>query len=104
MPAPFATGVVHDQARRIAALGHECHLVGAVVPTRRLGWTRLSAVDPAFGLAAAAATPASDRGFPRAVLVTADEVTLVPEGGDPSRLVVDDAGREGRRHRGDRPR
>ena len=79
-------------------------LVGAVVPTRRLGWTRLSAVDPAFGPAAAAATPASDRGFSRGVLVTADEVTLVREGGDLARLVVDDADRGRRRSPGDRTR
>ena len=67
-------------------------LAAAVVPMRRLGWTRLSLVDPAFGPAAAAASLAQDRGFPRPVLITADEVTLVPEGGNPARLLLRDAG------------
>ncbi len=66
-------------------------LVTAAVPMRRLGWTRLSLIDPAFVPAAAAASLAADRGFPRPLLLTADEVTLVPEGGDPSRLVLRDA-------------
>lgn len=56
-------------------------LGAAVVPMRRRGWTRLSLIDPAFGPAAAAATPAVDRGFTRPLLVTAEELTLVPEGG-----------------------
>jgi len=67
-------------------------LLAAAVPMRRLGWTRLSLVDPAFALAAAAASLAADRGFARPLLVTADEVTMVPEGGDPQRLVLRDAG------------
>ena len=71
-------------------------LVGAAVPTRRLGWTRLTLVDPAFAPAVAAATPAADRGFPRPLLLTADELTLVPAGGNPSRLVLsDDDARQG---------
>ncbi len=53
----------------------------AVVPMRRRGWTKLALIDPAFGPAAAAATTGEDRGFPRPLLVTADELTLVPEGG-----------------------
>lgn len=52
-------------------------MAGVVVPMRRRGWTRLRLVDPAFGPAAAAATEAVDRGFPRALLVTADEVSEV---------------------------
>ena len=59
-------------------------MTGAVVPMLRRGWTRLSLVDPAFGPAAAAATAAAERGFPRPLLVTADELTQVPEGGDPA--------------------
>ena len=43
----------------------------------RRGWTRLGLVDPAFGPAAAAATAPDDRGFPRPLLVTADEVSMV---------------------------
>jgi hypothetical protein len=67
-------------------------LVAAAVPMRRLGWTRLALIDPAFAPAAAAASLAADRGFARPLLVTADEVTMVPEGGDPQGLVLRDAG------------
>jgi len=56
-------------------------LGAAVVPMRTRGWTRLSLIDPAFGPAAAAATPAAERGFTRPLLITAEELTLVPEGG-----------------------
>ena len=47
-------------------------------------------IDPAFGPAAAAATPAEQRGFARPLLLTADELTLVPEGGRPERIVLRD--------------
>ncbi len=60
------------------ALSHaQGGMAGVVVPMRRRGWTRLRLVDPAFGPAAAAATAAPDRGFARALLVTADEVSEV---------------------------
>lgn len=55
---------------------------------RRRGWTDLSLIDPAFGPAAAAATDPVDRGFPRPILITADEVTVVPEGGRPEDVVL----------------
>jgi hypothetical protein len=64
-------------------------LGAAVVPMRRRGWTRLSLIDPAFGPAAAAATEAAERGFARPLLLTADEVTLVPEGGSPARHALE---------------
>jgi hypothetical protein len=65
-----------------AALAAEAGGLGAaVVPMRRRGWTRLALIDPAFGPAAAAATALEDRGFLRPLLVTADELALVPEGG-----------------------
>ena len=63
----------------------------AVVPMRRRGWTRLAMIDPAFGPAAAAATPAAERGFPRPLLVTPEELTLAPEGGRPEEIVLRDA-------------
>ena len=63
-------------------------MAAAVVPMRRRGWTRLALIDPAFGLAAAAATPSQDRGFPRPLLVTADELALAAEGGRPEELVL----------------
>ena len=66
-------------------------LGAAVVPMRRRGWTRLAMIDPAFGPAAAAATPETERGFTRPLLVTADELALVPEGGRPDLVLRDPA-------------
>ena len=58
--------------------------MGAVVaPMRRRGWTKLALIDPAFGPAAAAATAAYERGFSRPLLVTAEELALAAEGGNP---------------------
>ena len=65
-------------------------LGAAVVPMLRRGWTRLALIDPAFGPAAAAATPAAERGFRRPLLITADELALVPEGGRPEQIVLRD--------------
>jgi len=65
-------------------------MAAAVVPMRRRGWTRLAMIDPAFGPAAAAATDAADRGFPRPLLVTPDEITLVAPGGRPHHLALRD--------------
>lgn len=62
----------------------------AAVPMRRRGWLDLGGIDPAFASAAAAATPAAERGFDRAVLVTADEVVLAPAGGQPAEIVLRD--------------
>ncbi|MDQ3611311.1 MAG: hypothetical protein M4D85_06850 [Actinomycetota bacterium] len=74
-----------------AALAQQDNGLGAaVVPMLRRGWTRLAHIDPAFGPAAAAATPAEQRGFARPLLLTADELTLVPEGGRPERIVLRD--------------
>ncbi|MCW2667463.1 MAG: hypothetical protein JWN57_2425 [Frankiales bacterium] len=58
-------------------------LGAAVVPMRRRGWTQLALIDPAFGPAAARATSPAERGFDRPLLITADEVTQVPDGGRP---------------------
>jgi hypothetical protein len=52
------------------------------VPMRHRGWLDLSRVDPAFSAAAARLTPPEERGFSRPLLVTREEVALVPEGGD----------------------
>jgi hypothetical protein len=74
-----------------AALAADAGGLGAaVVPMRRRGWTRLALIDPAFGPAAAAATPAPERGFRRPLLVTPDELTLVAEGGRPEEIVLRD--------------
>ena len=65
-------------------------MAGVVVPMRRRGWTRLSLIDPAFGPAAAAATEPAERGFDRPLLLTADELTVVSEGGRPQVIVLRD--------------
>lgn len=75
-----------------AALAKDAGGLGAaVVPMRQRGWTQLAMIDPAFGPAAAAATPARDRGFVRPLLLTADELALVPDGGRPHTIVLRDA-------------
>ena len=61
----------------------------AVVPIRSRGWTELTLIDPAFGLAAAAATEVPDRGFARPLLVTPHELTLATAG-RPEELVLRD--------------
>jgi hypothetical protein len=88
-----AVTLLGSHALRVALAQDAGGLVTAAVPMRRLGWTRLSIVDPAFAPAAAAASLAVDRGFPRPLLLTADEVALAPEGGDPSRLLLRDVDR-----------
>lgn len=60
------------------------------VPMRERGWLDLRAIDPAFAPAAAAATSPEQRGFPRPVLVTADEVSLMPASATAARLVLRD--------------
>ena len=65
-------------------------LRAAAVPMRTRGWLDLSRIDPAFTVAAAAATAEPERGFPRPLLLTADEVTLVPSGGRPAEIVLRD--------------
>lgn len=74
-----------------AALAEAAHgMAAAVVPMRSRGWTRLSQIDPAFGPAAAAATSAPERGFTRPLLLTADELTIVADGGRPTEIVLRD--------------
>ena len=76
-----AVTLLGSRSLRSALAADAGGLGAAVVPMRRRGWTRLAMIDPAFGPAAAAATPAAERGFVRPLLVTADELTLVPTGG-----------------------
>ncbi len=73
---------------RVALARESGGMASAVVPMRRRGWTRLALVDAAFGPAAAAATDPSERGFPRPLLITADEVAVVAAGGDPEVLAL----------------
>lgn len=62
----------------------------AAVPMRRRGWVGLGIIDPAFAAAAAAATDAAERGFPRPVMITVDEVVLPVDGGQPASVVLRD--------------
>lgn len=62
----------------------------AAVPMRRRGWLDLTRIDPSFTAAAAAATAPEERGFPRPVLLTVDEVCLAPSGGRPAEIVLRD--------------
>lgn len=49
------------------------------VPDRTRGWFDLAHIDPAYAAAAWSVTDLRDRGFRRPVLVTRDEVALVPD-------------------------
>ena len=71
-----------SRAYRVALLDGQ-GMRSAAIPMRTRGWLDLGRVDPAFAVSAAALTDPDERGFPRPVLVTADEVTLVRLGGDP---------------------
>jgi hypothetical protein len=75
----FRTALVDGQGMRSAA-----------VPMRTRGWLDLGRLDPAFALSASLLTEPDDRGFPRPVLITADEVTVVRAGGDPVRQSLAD--------------
>jgi hypothetical protein len=65
-------------------------LRAAVVPMRSRGWLDPTRIDPAFSQAAAVLTSPSERGFPRPVLLTVDEVTVVPAGGRPAEIALRD--------------
>ncbi len=60
------------------------------VPMRSRGWLDLARIDPAFALAAAALTGPEDRGFPRPLLVTRDEVVMARDGGHPAEFALRD--------------
>ena len=83
-----AVTLLGSRALRRALADAAGGLAPVVVPMRRRGWTRLRVVDPAFGPAAAAATAAEERGFPRPLLVTTDEVAMVAGGGRPETTAV----------------
>jgi hypothetical protein len=75
---------------RAALAKHDGGLGQVVAPMRTRGWTHLALVDAAFAPAAWEATDAADRGFPRPLLVTRDEVVLAQPGGDPMDLILRD--------------
>lgn len=75
---------------RGALAGDQGGMRAIAVPMRTRGWLDLRGIDPAFSLAAAALTDPADRGFERPLLLTADEVALVPAGGRPAEVVLRD--------------
>lgn len=79
---------------RAAIAGEAGGMRPVVVPMRTRGWADISRIDPAFGPAAAAATDAVDRGFPRPLLVTPDELAMVRAGGDMTLAIADPAPEE----------
>ena len=62
--------------RRHLAAGDGSGMRAIAVPMRRRGWYDLKRIDPAFVGAAWSATDDLDRGVPRPLLVTADEVGI----------------------------
>lgn len=79
-----------SRALRTALADASGGMAAVVAPMRRRGWTKMALIDPAFGPAAAAATEPADRGFVRPLLLTADELAIVPEGGRPQEIVLRD--------------
>lgn len=77
------TLLASEELRTVLVGGLSQGMRAAAVPTRRRGWLDLSRTDPAFALCAASLAEADDRGFPRPLLLTRDEVTMAREGGDP---------------------
>jgi hypothetical protein len=76
---------------RGALAGDQGGMRAIAVPMRSRGWLDLRGIDPAFSLAAASLTDPVDRGFNRPLLLTYEEVVLVPEGGRPAAVVLRDA-------------
>jgi len=74
VPTLLATHVV----RRYLAGSDGSGMRAVAVPMRTRGWYDLARIDPAFVQAAWAATDELERGWPRPVLVTADEVVIAP--------------------------
>lgn len=65
-------------------------MCAVAAPMRTRGWLELSRIDPAFTAVAAAATAVEDRGFPRPLLLTIDEITMATDGGRPAEIVLRD--------------
>jgi hypothetical protein len=59
------------------AAGQGDGLAALVVPLRTRGWRANAISDPVYGRALAASMPASERGFERPLLVTAEEISEV---------------------------
>ncbi len=96
VPSLLAT----HEVRRFLASSDGSGLRAIAVPNRRRGWYDLARIDPAFVQAAWAASEEWERGLPRPLLVTEDEVAVGPVAGDVIRLSLEDAAveRRGMRH------
>lgn len=75
---------------RVAIAAESGGMGTVVAPMLRRGWTRMALVDPSFAPAAWSATSPTERGLPRPVLVTRDEVVLAAPGGRPEELLLRD--------------
>jgi hypothetical protein len=91
--ADVVTLLGSQSLRRELAAGEGDGLAALIVPLRTRGWRAHSISDPAYGPALAAAMPPEERGFERPLLVTAEELSEVRAGGDPMRVLRDDADR-----------
>lgn len=77
---------------RAALAGTDANgLCAVAAPTRRRGWLDLARIDPAFTRAAWSLTEPVDRGFPRPLLVTAEEVALAMDGPSVAEVLRDPA-------------
>jgi hypothetical protein len=76
------------RAAMVAEVGDGMRTVA--VPMRSRGWLDLSRVDPAFSSAVSRLSAPDERGFPRPLLVTREEVAMAPEGGDVVRPAIED--------------
>lgn len=84
-----AVTLLGSRRLREALAARDNGMAAIAVPMRRRGWTRLSLLDPAFAPAAAAATDPVERGFPRPLLVTAEEVVMAADGSWARLAVID---------------
>ena len=66
--------------RRYLADSDRTGMRAIAVPMRSRGWFDLARIDPAFVQAAWSATELEDRGLPRPLLVTHEEVAMAPAG------------------------
>lgn len=80
--------------RTVLSNGDPTGMRGVAVPMRSRGWLDLARIDPAFVVAAAAATEINERGFERPLLITSDEVKQALPGGHPAEIELRDGAAE----------
>lgn len=77
VPTLLASPAFREQIVSVDTMG----MRSAAVPVRTHGWLDLGRIDPLFAASAAATVHSHQRGFPRPILITRDEVVQVREGG-----------------------